>query len=143
MSLADSLRHARLAGEWGRVVDAIPFARMLGLRLETGPDSLCCVLPFAQQHIGNPVLPALHGGAIGGFMECAALLYMLWGGQALKVPKTIDFSIDFLRSGKPQDCRAGVQMVKLGQRVSHLRVEAWQAEPDRPIAVANINVLMR
>lgn len=143
MSLADCLSHARRTGEWGRVVDTLPFARMLGIRLETGPDQLCCVLPFAERHIGNPALPALHGGAIGGFMECAAILYLLWSGQTLKVPKTIDFSIDYLRSGKPQDCRAAVQMVKLGQRVSHLRVETWQSAPDKPIAVANINVLMR
>jgi LysM repeat protein len=92
---------------------------------------------------GNPALPALHGGAIGGYMECAGILHLLWSSEALAVPKTIDFTIDYLLSGRPQDTYANVYPIKLGKRVSNLRIEAWQTAPAKPIAVAVMNMLMR
>jgi len=34
-------------------------------------------------------------------------------------------------------------VVKLGKRVSNLRIEAWQTTPDKPVVVATMNLLMR
>ncbi|MGB0956664.1 MAG: PaaI family thioesterase [Panacagrimonas sp.] len=143
MNLADTLTDIRARADWAALPQALPFARMLGVQVEVRGESFTCVMPFEQKLIGNPALPALHGGAIGGYMECAGILHLLWSSEALAVPKTIDFAIDYLLSGRPQDTYANVYPVKLGKRVSNLRIEAWQTAPDKPIAVAVMNVLMR
>jgi acyl-coenzyme A thioesterase PaaI-like protein len=34
-------------------------------------------------------------------------------------------------------------MVKQGQRVAHLRIEAWQSSPDKPIAIGHGNFMLK
>lgn len=143
MTLADVVAAARAADDAQRLVQAIPFASFLGVRVEATGEAFRCVLPFRPMLIGNPFLPALHGGATAGFLESAAILYLVWSAGLSAIPKTIDFGVDFLRSGRPQDTFAAVHMVKPGRRVAAVRVEAWQSAPDRPIAAAHCNFLMR
>lgn len=143
MTLTDAVRAARVSQDWQPAIDAIPFTRFLGLRVDVKEDAFTCILPFAPKLIGNPLLPALHGGATGGFLECTGIIYLLWHMDSNTVPKTIDFNVDYLRSGRPQDTYARVFMVKLGSRVANIRVEAWQSSPDKPIAVAHGNFLLR
>lgn len=143
MKIADLVTAARAEHDPQRLAQAIPFARFLGVKVEVRGEEFGCTLPFREALVGNPRLPALHGGATAGFVECAAILYLLWASKLSAIPKTIDFSIDYLRSGHPQDTYATVYMVKPGRRVASVRVEAWQASPDKPIAVAHCNFLMR
>ena len=51
----------------------VPYVRFLGMRAELAGDEMTAILPFAPHLIGNMVLPALHGGVIGAFMEMTAL----------------------------------------------------------------------
>jgi len=67
MSLSDTLADIRRRNDWPLLAQAVPFARMLGLRVDVKGESFTCVLPYDHSLIGNPVLPALHGGAVGGF----------------------------------------------------------------------------
>lgn len=143
MSLASTIAAARTEQDWNKLVAVIPFARFLNLRLDIKGDQFTCILPYAPKLIGNPILPALHGGATGGFLECAAIFYLLWNMDSVTVPKIINFNLDYLRSGKPQDTYANVYMVKLGQRIANIRVEAWQTSPDKQIAIAHGNFLLR
>ena len=143
MSLTETLRLAREQRDWGRLAAAIPFAEFLNLRIDIKGDEFTCILPFTPSLIGNPHPPALHGGAMGGFLECAAVFYLLWHMDSGLPPKTIDFNIDYLRPGRPQDSYANVHGVKLGSRVANVRVEAWQDSPDKPIAIAHGNFLLR
>lgn len=143
MSMIETVRAARAQRDWSRLVEAVPFARFLDLRLDIKGDEFTCILPYKDKLIGNPVLPALHGGATGGFMECAAIFYLLWHRESTTVPKTIDLNFEYLRSGRPQHTYADVYMVKLGSRVANVRVEAWQSSPDKQIAVAHGNFLLR
>ena len=143
MKIAEIVAAARKARDPQLLVEAIPFASFLGVRVAAEADEFRCTLPFRGLLIGNPRLPALHGGATAGFLECGAILYLLWSHELGAIPETIDFGIDFLRSGRPQDTFATVHMVKPGRRVAAVRVEAWQASPDKPIATAHCNFLMR
>lgn len=143
MNLNDILTTARASRDWRPLVDLIPYARFLNMQIEVKGDQFSCVLPFEQKLIGNPMLPALHGGAIGGFLECTAMFYLLWHMDSSDLPKTIDFNVDFLRSGRPEDVYANVIMVKQGQRVAHLRIEAWQSSPDKPIANGHGNFMLK
>jgi len=142
MTLAATLARARSANDWNLLVDAMPFARFLDLRVAVEREEFVCTLPFDPQLIGNPRLPALHGGATGGFLECAGLLYLGWARGGERWATTIDLQVDYLRSGQPRDTHAGVVVVKQGRRLANLRVEAWQTRRDEPIALAQFHFLL-
>jgi len=143
MKLSDVVAAARASGNWSPLVDMIPYARFLNMSIDVKGDVFSCTMPFDRKLIGNPILPALHGGATGGFMESTGLFYLLWHMDSSELPKTIDFSFDFLRSGRPENVYASVFMVKQGARVAHLRIEAWQSSPDKPIAIGNGNFMLK
>ena len=125
-----------------RLVAAIPYARLLGIEIERGEAGLECVLPFREDLIGNTRLPAIHGGVIGAFLELTALLRLIDESGVESVPRPISFSIDYLRSAGPRPTRARAEIFKLGRRITHVRVIAWQDEPDRPVAAGNGKFLM-
>ena len=58
------------------------------------------------------------------------------------LPKTIDFTTDYLRSGLPRDAYARAQVTRSGRRYASVRVEAWQDNRARPIAQASGHFLM-
>ena len=126
-----------------RVTDAllkIPYAENLGIQPRLLGGEFILVLPFKQSLVGNPVLPALHGGAIGGFMEMAAISQLIIDraemghDETADLPKPIGINIDYLRRGKPVETYARAIVFKAGKRVSNVRVEAWQEDRERPIA---------
>ncbi len=127
-------------------LSAIPYARFLAVRPELHGDELTLVLPYAERLIGNPLLPALHGGVVGAFMELTAVAQLsVTAGPASMghLPKTIDISIDYLRSGRPMDTFARARVVKVGRRIANCFVEAWQQERAQPIASLRGHFLMR
>jgi len=125
-----------------RLVAAIPYARLLGMDVEELADGIECVLPFDPALIGNTRLPAIHGGVIGSFLEMTAILRLIGESGPENVPRPISFTIDYLRSAGPRETRARGEITKLGRRISHVRVIAWQDDRERPVAVANGKFLM-
>jgi uncharacterized protein (TIGR00369 family) len=121
----------------------VPYVRFLGMRVELAGDEMTAVLPFAQHLIGNPMLPALHGGVIGSFMELTALAQLSLADPGRRVPKTIDITIEYLRSGRAQDTYARAILRKVGRRVANVQVEAWQDSRSQPIAGLTGHFLMR
>ncbi|WP_255358208.1 PaaI family thioesterase [Pseudorhodoferax sp. Leaf274] len=85
----------------------------------------------------------MHGGVVAGFAESAATLHLIEAIGGAKFPKCIDFSIDYLRSGRPEDTYASCEIVRLGARVALVQVRCWQGKgPDQPITVARGNFLL-
>jgi uncharacterized protein (TIGR00369 family) len=129
------------------LIGRIPYARFLGLRMELAGDEMTAILPFAPHLVGNPILPALHGGVIGAFMELTALAQLLVadaaGGRTLaRQPRPIDVSVEYLRSGRPQDTFARAQITRMGRRIANVRVEAWQEARLSPIAALHGHFLL-
>ncbi len=120
----------------------IPYVDFLGIRVERRGSELTSILPFEEKLIGNPTLPALHGGVIGAFLETSALAQIAWEDTLNRLPKTIDISIDYLRSGQPRDTYARSIIAKHGRRVANVRVHAWQDDINRPIATAHGHFLL-
>eukprot|EP01034_Spumella_vulgaris_P014638 gene14638-18701_t len=60
--LAQTVADIRQHGDWSRLPQVIPFARMLKLRVDVRGESFTSVLPYEPSLIGNPMVPALHGG---------------------------------------------------------------------------------
>ena len=125
-----------------RLVAAIPYACMLGIDVAETSDGMECILPFREDLIGNTRLPAIHGGVIGSFLEMTAILRVVAESGTENVPRPISFTIDYLRSAGPRETRARAEIFKLGRRISHVRVIAWQDARERPIAAANGKFLM-
>ena len=116
------------------ILARIPYARFLGVRMELHGDEMTAVLPFAEHLIGNPTLPALHGGVIGAFMEMTALLQLSLSERLMRQPRPVDISVDYLRSGRPTDTYARALIKKVGRRIANVQVEAWQDVRAAPIA---------
>ena len=133
----------RDAGDFAGIIDSIPYARLLGVEFAEESDGrLLFTLPFRQASIGNPILPALHGGVIGGFMENAALIPLMWVRESGDPPKTIDFSLDYLRSGKPATLHARCEFTRQGKRIANMQITAWQDDENKPVAVARAHFLL-
>lgn len=120
----------------------IPYARFLGVRVESTPDGLVCVLPFHDDIVGNVALPAVHGGVVGAFLELTALVQMIALTDEERVPKPINFNIDYLRSARALDTRGRAEIVKHGRRIANVRVLAWQDDPAKPVAAGIGNFLL-
>ncbi len=121
---------------------SIPYVDYLGIRAAGADAAPLFRLPYQDKLIGNPQLPALHGGVIAGFAETAATLHLIRTLRGAKFPKSIDFSIDYLRSGRPVECFAACEVVRVGSRVALVQVRCWQQGPDKPIAVARGHFLL-
>ena len=128
--------------ELDRLVQRIPYARFLGVRMELHGDEMTGVLPFSEHLIGNPMLPALHGGVIGAFMEMTALGQILIAEKLMRQPRPVDVSIDYLRSGRPVDTYARAMIKKVGRRIANVQVEAWQEARAAPIAALHGHFLL-
>ena len=121
----------------------VPYARFLGMRVELAGDEMTAVLPFAQHLVGNPVIPALHGGVVGAFMEMTALAQLSLAQPGRRIPKTIDITIEYLRSARAQDTFARATLRKIGRRVANVQVECWQDSRSRPVAGMTGHFLLR
>ena len=124
------------------VLAAIPYAGFLGVEVDRTNGALECVLPFRHEIVGNVMLPAIHGGVIGAFLELTAILRLIDESGTDKVPKPINFAIDYLRSAGPTTTRARADIFKLGRRVAVVHVVAWQDDPTRPVAAGNGKFLL-
>jgi len=142
----------RRDGALRRLVEGVPYIRFLGIAFDRRGDELTAVLPYDDKLIGNPVLPALHGGATAAFLEVTAIIELAWsiqwegmesGAEPLaRLPKTIDFTVDFLRTGLPRDAYARARVVRSGRRYASVHVEAWQDNRARLYAQATGHFLM-
>ncbi|WP_454618075.1 PaaI family thioesterase [Bradyrhizobium cenepequi] len=117
-----------------------PFARCLGIRI--GEDGTL-VMPFSPKIIGNPLLPAIHGGMTGAFLETAAVVGVARELGVSAPPKPIGLTINYLRSGRALDSHAKVSIVKQGRRVVAFEAQAWQDDPAKPIASAFGHFMLR
>ena len=101
-------------------------------------------LPFRGDLIGNPLLPAIHGGVLGGFAETVMFLHLVATNPPMAhgIPKAIDFGIDYLRPARPVDTYAQGITIRLGNRVSLVQANLWQEDPQRPVATTRGHWLM-
>jgi acyl-coenzyme A thioesterase PaaI-like protein len=116
------------------LVQAIPYCRFLGVETDLKGNELTTILRFSDRLIGNPVLPALHGGVVGAFLEITAVIQLMLEAESEELPKPVDIGIDYLRSGRPVDTFARATVTKHGRRVCNVRAEAWQEDRARSIA---------
>jgi len=119
-----------------------PYAELLGLRTEGREGGeLLWIMPFREEVVGRPGF--LHGGAIAGLLEFAALGTAYAALEEGATVKPINVSIDFLRGGVEHDTFAAATITRLGGRVANVEAHAWQQDRGRPIAAARMNLMVR
>lgn len=128
--------------EIAAALDRIPYAKELSIRPLLMGDELTLILPYAPHIIGNPMLKALHGGAVGAFLETTAIVQLWLMGEPKPLPKPIGINLDYLRRGHPKDTYARAVVAKQGSRVANVRVRAWQDRYDEPISILHGHFLM-
>ena len=121
-----------------------PYAQFLGIRTErSGAGELLFVMPFADVVLGRPGY--LHGGAIAGLLEFAAFgaLYEALGTREGVTVKPVNVTVQYMRGGTQHDTYAAATVTRLGNRVANVEAHAWQLDRAKPIAAAQVNVLLR
>lgn len=121
---------------------SVPYAQFLGLRSLISGDELTMVMPFAPHLIGNPMLPALHGGATAAMLELTATAQLVLLHPRARLPRPINVTVAYLRSGKPVDTFARAHVSKAGRRVASVTAEAWQDERGQAIATLTAHFLL-
>ena len=141
------------------IVEQVPYINFLGVTFDRHGDELTATMAYHDDLIGNPNLPALHGGATAAFLEITAIVGLTWGtlweaieaedldvsniaAGDLALPKTIDFTVDYLRSGLPRDAYARARVNRSGRRYASVHVEGWQDNRARLFAQATGHFLM-
>ncbi|KQO07040.1 PaaI family thioesterase [Sphingomonas sp. Leaf242] len=120
-----------------------PYAEILRVSVEAedgAPPVL--LMPFADDVLGRPGF--LHGGAISGLLEMAAIAALQHaleaeGGGRIK---PVNVTVDFMRGGRDKPTRAAGVVTRLGTRVANVEATAWQDEREKPIAAARMNYLI-
>lgn len=86
-------------------------------------------LPYREELIGNPQIPAIHGGILAGLIDLA-------GGAACFTithapTPTIDLRIDYIRPALERDTIAEAEVVNAGKTIAFVDVDVWQVVGDQ------------
>jgi len=142
VNVHDAIRLVRETRNPDALIQVIPYARWMGITMDASGGDVVGKLAYSDRLIGNPTIPALHGGPLGALLESTAVFKLLLDAETIAVPKTINITVEYLRTGKPQDVFARAAFTRHGRRVVNVRAVAWQDDPDRPIAAANAHFLL-
>ena len=124
-----------------------PYAETLGLSVDPAdPEGCRLIMPYADGVLGRPGF--LHGGAISGLMEMAAIVALRHAladdgerGIGSRI-KPINVTVDFMRGGRDKLTYSRGTVTRLGNRVANVEATAWQDNPTKPIAAARMNYLI-
>lgn len=118
-----------------------PYARALDMEL--GKDGII-VMPFADKVQGRPGY--LHGGAISGLLEMAAVsaIYQALRDKGVDARiKQVNVTVDFMRGGTQQLSFALGTVTRLGRTMANVDAVVWQDDRDKPMAVAHMHYLLK
>jgi uncharacterized protein (TIGR00369 family) len=114
----------------------IPFQKFLGIRLEEiRPRYARFRLPFREAFIGNPMLPAYHGGVITTLMDSVGGMAAITTLVSLEDRiSTIDLRCDYLRFAGPADLIGEAHVRRSGNRIVVTDMHIHQGEAATPVA---------
>ena len=142
MKFLAELREQGRGQDMQALVEHLPYARFLGIKVDRKGNEITTILPFSDHLVGNVHLRALHGGVIGAFLEITSIVQLLFDTSCERLPKTIDISIDYLRSGRPVETYGRAIVTRHGRRVANVRAEMWQESRSAPVAASHGHFLL-
>ena len=124
-------------GRFQEINALIPYTAFVNIELIGDASNLKTVLRQTESNTGNPTIPAVHGGVVGGLLEHTAILKVLIEGEYTRFPKIVNLSVEYLRPClATRDTFARGTLFKQGRSVTNVRIEAWQSDEAKPVAVA-------
>jgi uncharacterized protein (TIGR00369 family) len=122
-----------------------PYAEALNMQIDGLHDgSPLLIMPFDNRVQGRPGF--LHGGAISGLLEMAAVAALSHALREAGDPasfKQVNVTVDFMRGGTPQDSKAIGTITRMGRTMANVEARAWQDDPAKPMATATLHYLLR
>lgn len=122
-----------------------PYAVAMGMRIAQVSDGMPVIaMDTSDRAIGRPGF--LHGGAIAGMLEIAAIMALRaeLGTECASVRiKPVNISVEYLRGGALVPTFAQGQVVRSGRRIANVRAEIWQENRDKPLASCWMNFLLK
>lgn len=140
--IQNRLAVAKRASNPQAMLDLIPYSAFIGAHAKIEDDEVLYWLERRPSNIGNPSLPAIHGGVIGGFLELSASIEILYELDVSLIPKVVDFSLDYLRPGRYKTIYANCTVLRQGSKLVNVTATAWQDDVGRPIATARCHFLL-
>jgi acyl-coenzyme A thioesterase PaaI-like protein len=125
-----------------RAILSLPYVRMLGFDVVCEDDGLRGHLPFAEHLIGNPLVPALHGGVIAALLHFTAAAQLMLELQSEKLPQVFTCTIEYLASPDLQDSYGTATIISQTRRFANVRVSAFQPHSGKTIATATMQFLL-
>ena len=121
---------------------AIPYCAWLGVKARASEGRVVLEMPFETKLIGNPVIPAIHGGVIASLLETAAIVQAVWDTKSVAFPKPVDITLDYLRTGRGVTSYASARLARQGRRVVNVHATMWQEDESKPIAALRGHFLL-
>jgi uncharacterized protein (TIGR00369 family) len=120
-----------------------PYAMMMGFVVGEDSDGrLILTMPAGDDKRGRPGF--IHGGALAGLLEAVAFATLSNELEEVDRPriKPVNVTVTFMRGAteKPTIARATIE--RLGRRTANIEAIAWQDDPTKPVAMAQINVML-
>lgn len=137
-SLTERQERVDSSRPWRRMTQISPYARELGLVLESDEPQWCVLrVPFSTRFAASQSSTAPHGAVVTALLDSCFGLAVLTRVQMLKGIATLDLRIDHLSTPLPdKDLLGGAVCYKITQELAFLRGCAYYEEPGDPIATA-------
>lgn len=121
-----------------------PYAKALGIGVDPAETASPLLwFDYSERVSGRPGF--LHGGAMSGLMEMAAIAALQAElerrGETMRL-KPVNVAVEFMRGGTQQRTFASGTVTRAGRRVALVNATCWQDDPAKPIALAQLKVLL-
>jgi uncharacterized protein (TIGR00369 family) len=124
-------------------IETSPYAQTMGFTAERDADGrLVIAMPYSDGVRGRPGF--VHGGALAGLLESVAYatLSEALGADDRPHIKPVNLTATYMRGAVEATTYARATIERLGKRVANIDAVAWQDDPDKPVAIAQINVML-
>lgn len=139
--LAEPNEDQVIATTWQSLLARIPYARHLGLEIHQGQTGIEVHLPYREALVGNSMLPALHGGVIGGLIEITARVAAHSHDRDGRCPRILNCDTDYLRSARAQSTFASAEIIRHGRRSALIQITCRQEDTSAWIACGRVQLL--
>jgi uncharacterized protein (TIGR00369 family) len=121
-----------------------PYADALGIGIDHSKHgNPVLFVDYSERVAGRPGF--LHGGAMSGLMEMAAIAALRSElgarGETMRL-KPVNVAVEFMRGGTEQRTFASGTVTRAGRRVALVNAECWQDDRAKPIALAQMKILL-
>ena len=120
-----------------------PYAQSMGFTASRDDAGrLILAMPADDGKRGRPGF--IHGGALAGMLETIAYLTLsdALGAEDRPRLKPVNVTVSYMRGATEQTTFARATIERLGKRIANIEAVAWQDDPTKPVAMAQMNVML-